>query len=306
MWRRVAVLVCGLAAFVFADTLTLRDGRTVRGTFAGGDTRTVKMLVGDGVQTFRVGEVVSLTFDNDAAYQSTNYPPPQQPAPGPPSQAPGPLQVQGPPPGPAPAAAPPPGPETMAPTTPPPDNSALQTQRPCDQPTPAAPGLTIPAGTQLVVRMIDRVDSDVDRTGQTFRASVDEPVAINGQTVIPRGADANVKLVASTQSGKFAGKTSLTLALQQVLIDGHMVDTYTESVTKASASRGARTGEAVGGGAALGAIIGALAGGGRGAAIGAASGGAIGAGAEAVTAGQRVKVPAETRLTFTLQTDVRI
>jgi len=292
MGRRVAVLICGLTAFVFADTLTLRDGRTVQGTFAGGDTRTLKMLVGDGVQTFRVGEVVSLTFDNDASYQSANYGPPQQ--------------VQGPLPAPAPAAAPPPGPPTIAPAAPPPDNGGLQTQRPYDQPTPAAPDLTIPAGTQLVVRMIDRVDSDVDRTGQTFRASVDEPTIINGQTVIPRGADATVKLVASTQSGKFAGKTSLTLALQQVLIDGRMVDTYTESVTKASASRGARTGEAVGGGAALGAIIGALAGGGRGAAIGAASGGAIGAGAEAVTAGQRVKVPAETRLTFTLQTAVQI
>jgi len=283
MRRRLAVLVGGLAICAAADTLTLRDGSTVQGTYAGGDTRTVKMLVGDGVRAFRVGDVVSLTFEN----QGANYgPPPQE---------------QGPPPGSVAAAPVPPGPQSQ-----PPDNSGLQTQRAYDQPNPAAAGITIPAGTQVVVRMIDPVDSQVDRTGQSFRASVDEPVVVNGQTVIPRGVDATVKLVASTQSGKFAGKTSLTLALQQVMVNGHMVDTYTESVTRASSSRGKRTGETVGGGAALGAIIGALAGGGKGAAIGAASGGAIGAGAEAVTSGQKVKVPAETRLTFTLQSPAQI
>lgn len=287
MWRRIPVLVCALAALAAADTLTLRDGRTVQGTYAGGDTRTVKMLVGDGVQVFHVGEVVSLTFENGGGYQGANYNAP-------------PGAAVGAPPGPGPGG-PPPGAGA-----PPPDGSGLQTQRAYEQPNPGAIGVTLPAGTSIVVRMIDHVDSQQDRTGQTFRASVDEPVMFNGQVLIPRGSDAVVKLVASTQSGKFAGKTSLTLALQQVSINGRMVDTYTESVTKASSSRGKRTGETVGGGAALGAIIGGLAGGGRGAAIGAASGGAIGAGAEAVTAGQRVKVPAETRLTFTLQSPTQI
>jgi len=287
MERRLAVLFCGLAIAAAADTLTLRDGRTVQGTYAGGDTRTVKMLMGDGVRVFRVGDVVSLTFDNEGGSQGANYAPPPE--------------AQGPPPGPVAAA-----PVAPAPAAPPPDNGGLQTQRAYEQPNPAAMGITIPAGTQVVVRMIDPVDSQVDRTGQSFRASVDEPVVVNGQTVIPRGVDATVKLVASTQSGKFTGKTSLTLALQQVMVNGHMVDTYTESVTQASSSRGKRTGETVGGGAALGAIIGALAGGGKGAAIGAASGGAIGAGAQAVTAGQKVKVPAETRLTFTLQSPAQI
>lgn len=264
MFRKTVLLLCVLATMSLADTLTLRNGTTVQGTYAGGDTRSVRMLVGDRVQSFRVGEVTNLVF-GDTGDQSGNYqaPPPQ-------------------------------------------DNSGLQTQRAYEQPNPGAAGMTIPAGTPIVVRMIDRVDSEVDRTGQTFRASVDEPVMVNGQTIIPRGADAVVKLVEAQQSGKFAGKTALTLALQQVSVNGRMVDTYTESVTKASNSRGSRTAKTVGGGAALGAIIGGLAGGGKGAAIGAASGGAIGAGAEAVTAGQRVKVPAETRLSFSLRSDTQI
>src|SRR5207249_3763331 len=66
-----------------------------------------------------------------------------------------------------------------------------------------------------------------------------------------------------------------------------------------------RTGEYVGGGALLGAIIGAIAGGGKGAAIGAAGGAAAGAGAQVLTRGSRVNIPAESLLTFQLTQPVR-
>ena len=166
-------------------------------------------------------------------------------------------------------------------------------------------GIQIPAGTTITVRMIDAVDSDKAHLGQTFRASVDESVSINGQVVIPRGADALAKLVEDQQSGKFTGKTVLTLALTDITINGQMIDTTTGDVTRASNSRGARTAKVVGGATALGAIIGALAGGGRGAAIGAASGAAVGGGAEVLTKGQQVKIPSETRLNFTLQQPIQ-
>jgi hypothetical protein len=149
--------------------------------------------------------------------------------------------------------------------------------------------------------MIDGVDSEETRLGQTFRASVDEPVIVDGQTVIPRGADCVVKLVEDKESGKFAGRTVLTLALQQVMANGRMIDVTTGDVSQASGSRGARTAKVVGGTTAVGAIIGAIAGGGTGAAIGAASGAAVGGAAQVMTKGQRVKIPSETRLTFTLQ-----
>ena len=108
------------------------------------------------------------------------------------------------------------------------------------------------------------------------------------------------------QSGKFEGKTVLTLALQQVTVNGRMVDITTSDVSQASASRGARTAKVVGGTTALGAIVGALAGGGKGAAIGAASGAAVGGAAEVMTKGQQVKIPSETRLTFTIQQPVQL
>ena len=166
--------------------------------------------------------------------------------------------------------------------------------------------ITLPSGTNFTVRMIDAVDSETNRVGQSFRASLDQPVMVDGNTVIPRGADVSVKLVDAKQSGKLTGRTDLTLSLQSVMVNGRMLDVNTQSVKEESSSRGARTAKVAGGTAALGAIIGGIAGGGKGAAIGAGAGAAAGAGAEIVTAGQRVRIPSETRLTFVLDNPVRL
>jgi len=166
--------------------------------------------------------------------------------------------------------------------------------------------IELPAGTNLVIRMIDGVDSERNSVGQSFAASVDQPVMINGQTVIPRGADVIVKLVDAKESGKLTGRTTLTLALMRVKVNGRMMDVNTQTVKEESSSRGARTAKVAGGTAALGTIIGAIAGGGKGAAVGLGSGAAVGVGAEVLTKGQRVKIPSETRLTFVLENAVRI
>ena len=167
-------------------------------------------------------------------------------------------------------------------------------------------GIQIPGGSQIVVRLIDSVDSQRDQLGQTFRASVDQPVIVNGQTVIPRGADVVATLIDAQKSGKIQGRTVLTLDLKSITVNGRTYDITTTGVSQASASRGARSAKVIGGTAALGAIIGGITGGGRGAAIGAGSGAAVGTAAEVATSGQRVRVPSETRLTFTLQNPLNL
>ena len=266
MLLRLITLGALLISLCAADTLTLRNGRVINGQYLGGDARHIRMAIGDHVDTFDVEDVGDLQFSGGA----------------PPAQA------------------PPPDPNRY------PDQRRDQgfAQQPPPPPPPVV-GVQIPAGTAITVRMIEGVDSKVSRLGQTFRASVDEPVLVNGQVVIPRGADALVKLVEDKESGKFEGRTILTLALTDVTINGQTIDTTSADVTKASNSRGARTAKVVGGTTALGAIIGALAGGGRGAAIGAASGAAVGGGAEILTKGQQVKIPSETRLNFTLQQPIQ-
>jgi hypothetical protein len=53
-------------------------------------------------------------------------------------------------------------------------------------------------------------------------------------------------------------------------------------------------------------VIGGIAGGGKGAAIGAGAGATAGAGVQVLTKGQRVHIPSETRLSFILESNVRI
>ncbi len=163
-------------------------------------------------------------------------------------------------------------------------------------------GITIPADTAVVVRLIDSVDSAHDAVGKLYRASLDEPiVASTGQVVVPRGTDVSVVLTNRQQSGHLAGKTELTLALRSLAIQGKPQDATSTDVVEASSSRTARSGKTIGGLAAAGAVIGAIAGGGKGAAVGAGSGATLGTLGQVFTSGQRVRVPSETRLTFRLR-----
>ena len=276
--RILALLSLLTAALACADTLTLKDGRIMNGTYLGGTAREIRLDLGDHVETIPVERVSTLLFDNSA-------PPVAQSTPAPP---------------------PPPQPESPRASNPNFDRfEGNRNSAPNDAPPPAA-SIFVPQGTPLTVRMIDSVDSQTNRLGDQFRASIEDPVVINGQTVIPRGTDVSIRLVNDRQSGKIAGRTELTLAITTLTLNGRPIDVTTSDVTQASGSRGARSAKVIGGATALGAIIGAAAGGGKGAAIGAGSGAAIGTGAELATKGQRVKVPSETRLTFTLSNDVRI
>ena len=166
----------------------------------------------------------------------------------------------------------------------------------------------LPAGTNLTVRMIEEVDSEKATVGQAFKASLMEPVNFPGtdQVAFPRGADVVVKLVNAKESGKLTGKAELTLSLWSVKVGDRVVDVDTQTITKESDSRGAKTATMAGGGAIVGAVIGGIAGGGKGAAIGAAAGAGTGTAAEALTKGQHVKIPSETRLTFVLDNAVKI
>ena len=114
------------------------------------------------------------------------------------------------------------------------------------------------------------------------------------------------KLVEEKQSGKISGRAELTLDLVSIRVNGRMVDLNTEEVTTSSGSRGSKSGKVIGGTAAVGAILGGIFGGGKGAAIGAVSGAGAGGAVQVLTKGQRVRIPAETRLSFTLQNPVKI
>jgi hypothetical protein len=272
MPARIGGLICATVLLLNADTIVLRNGGTVQGIFQGGDARQIRIDQNGTIRSYDVAQVQSVIFSENSYQpppQASSYPP----VPPPPASPPYP---------PAPAYA------------------------PSAQAYPSGSGITIPADTSITIRMIDSVNSETSRLGETFRASLDEPVYANGQQVIPRGADVLTKLVNDQQSGKIEGRTVLTLALSTITVNGRPIDVTTTDVKTESNSRGSRSAKVIGGTAALGAIIGGIAGGGKGAAIGAGSGAAVGTGAEVLTSGQKVKIPSETRLTFRLQNPVQL
>lgn len=338
-----------LASFSFADTITLRDGRTVYGSFLGGDARSIRVAVGDRVETFLLTDVANLSFDGTSA-SSPSAPAERTPRVFRPDNAPlyptantdastDPNRPQlirrrpaaqssansdstnaGIPATPLASSTPSFPPVSSTPTnsapassvsTPPPASTDGAGSTPSQPPPPVYPPpppvqQEIPAGAVLTIRMVDPVDSKTDFVGEKYRASLDADIQdTSGHTLVPRGADVVVKLVDDQQSGKIEGRTILTLDLVSVNINGRDVEINTSDVSQQSSSRGARSGKIIGGATALGAIVGAIAGGGKGAAIGAASGAGAGTAAEVMTKGQRVRIPSETKLSFTLQQPVR-
>jgi hypothetical protein len=161
--------------------------------------------------------------------------------------------------------------------------------------------VTIPAGTRISVRTIDGIDSAKDQVGNRFEASLEEPLIVDGDVVVAKGADVYGRLAESKESGTFTGRSQLRLELTGIVVNGQTVPVMTGEYEVTGKSRGASTAKRTVGGAALGSIIGAVAGGGKGAAIGAGAGAGVGAGSEIITKGDQVKVPSETLLDFTLQ-----
>ena len=166
--------------------------------------------------------------------------------------------------------------------------------------------ITVPAGTHLVVRTIDSIDSKTNKIGDRFHASLDETLLIDDRIVARKGADVYGRLIEAKQAGRIEGQSELRLELTGIQIGQQVVPIVTGEYQVAGKSRGRNTAEKVGGGAALGAVIGAIAGGGKGAAIGAGVGAGAGGAVQVLTHGQQVHVPSETLLEFTLQQPVTV
>ncbi len=165
----------------------------------------------------------------------------------------------------------------------------------------SAQRVTVPAGTRILVRMIDSVDSEKNKVGDRFRASLEQDLTAGDTLVAPRGADVYGRLAEAKEAGHIAGKSQLRLELTDILINQQLRPIMSGDYEVAGKSRGKQSAERIGGGAALGAVIGAIAGGGKGAAIGAGVGAGAGTTIQVLTKGEQVRVPSETMLEFRIE-----
>ena len=167
----------------------------------------------------------------------------------------------------------------------------------------------VPAGAEISVRNAVEIDSATATEGQTFAADVTKDVLdATGKVVIPDGADALI-VIKSAGGGQTKGASDLVLDLKSVAVGGRQYALNTVDLAekgKEGVGKNKRTAEFLGGGAAIGSVIGAIAGGGKGAAIGAGAGAGGGALAQTMTKGGSIKIPADTELTFKLESALRV
>ena len=166
--------------------------------------------------------------------------------------------------------------------------------------------LIVPEGTALQVVLDESLSSKTATPGQSFDATFETPVEIDGKVAIPKGARARGTVKDAKAAGRFKGASLLELALKSVEVNGKDYEVSTSAPTFSHKGKGKRTAVAVGGGAGLGALIGGIAGGGKGAAIGAAAGAGAGTAGAAFTGKADVVLPAETALSFKLTQPLEI
>src|SRR5271165_3900663 len=183
--------------------------------------------------------------------------------------------------------------------TPPPEPApAVQAPPPPPLPPPPPQKVLIPAGTQFTVRLNEPLDSERNQIGDTFHGSLSAPIVINGETVIPSGADVVGRVADVKSAGRFAGNSVLTLELTSVSMNGRTYNIQTNQWSRAGKGEGKNTATKVGVGTAAGAVLGGIIGGGKGAAIGAATGAGAGTGVAASRKGEQIKLAPEAVLNF--------
>lgn len=243
-----------------ADVLELKNGQIYNGKYVGGTAGTVRFETTSGVQVIPTADIIALTFTSSGGTAAA----------------------------PAPSTAPA---QATAPS------SAPAQQTPASTASAPPKSVTLPAGTMLLVRLMDAVSSK-NKPGTPFATKLEYDLAAGGAVALKGGTIIHGKVQSSSQAGRVRGRSTLDLRLTQIVIAGRPVPLVSSGYKQASQASIAKAAK----GAAAGAAIGAIADGGDGAGTGAA----IGATAGAMMRGQTITVAPGTLLEFTLQQPVTV
>jgi hypothetical protein len=172
----------------------------------------------------------------------------------------------------------------------------------------------VPAGTALMVKLQTTLATFSNKPGDPFRATLDQPVVVNGKTLLPSGAVVEGRVTKISEPRRLSGKPTIGILPEAVImpngercfLDATLVDTNAGKGTDVSSegqfkgtTRDRKDNLEAGGGAAGGMLIGGLAGG----PVGVVVGGAIGAGAATghwLAKHRSAVLPAGTELTLEL------
>jgi hypothetical protein len=166
--------------------------------------------------------------------------------------------------------------------------------------------VTVPAGTRLLIRTVDALDSSKQKAGYRFTASLETNLQSEDMVVAPRGSTVYGRLAEASSAGRMSGSSQLTLELTDIVINGTAYPLLTSTFEVKGKGEGKKTAGKVIGGTGLGALIGGIAGGGTGAAIGALAGAAGGTALAASKKGEQLQIPSESLLEFRLEQPVSL
>jgi len=271
------IAVCALvAAPAFSDTLVLKSGERISGLFEGGTARQVKFRTSDGVlKDYDILSIQQVQFGDEKTATTSTATTSSSAASSTSSTANS-------------------GPRLLS------SSERAAAAQPASS-NAANSAWTIPTGSTIVIRMIDSVNSERNKIGDQFVATLEEPVVVNGVEVIAKGVDVRGRIANINEAGRIAGSAQLGLELTQVYVNGIPYSVTTSEYQEVGEGRGSQTAKRAGIGAGLGAVIGAVAGGGKGAAIGAGVGGGGATAVQVLTKGEKLNIPSETKLEFTLR-----
>ena len=122
--------------------------------------------------------------------------------------------------------------------------------------------VTVPAGTRILIRTIDPIDSSTQKTGYRFTATLETNLQVEDTVVAPRGTTVYGRLAQASSAGRMSGSSQLTLELTDIVINGTATPLLTSTYEVKGKGEGKKTARKVIGGAGLGALIGGIAGGG--------------------------------------------
>jgi hypothetical protein len=119
--------------------------------------------------------------------------------------------------------------------------------------------ITVPAGTRILIRMIDSIDTTKQKAGFRFTASLETNLQAEDAVVAPRGTTVYGKLVSAESAGRMKGSSELTLELTDIMINNTAYPLLTSTYEIKGKGEGSNTAKKVVGGAGLGALIGGIA-----------------------------------------------
>ena len=160
------------------------------------------------------------------------------------------------------------------------------------------PYISIPAGTRLVIRMVDSVDSTRHGEGHRFRGQLEGAIVVNGVTMAPKGTILYGTVITASSSGRMGGSADLAMAFTDIMLDDQLFPIATEGLAAQTEGQGGKTVGRTARSAAIGGLIGGSS--------GAKTGAKVGLGASLLTSGDSINIPAGTLLETALRVALNI